>query len=329
MTTAPPSGQAEPQPTVGITPHKKVAIVGFASSSRDQAPFGDPDFAIWTMNHAPLSWIPRWDVLFELHTLDHLKRVAAHSTQPMEYLEWLARQPGPDAPGYRPIYMQESFPAYPASIALPRKELNEWFAALAHNVAGYFAEDYYTSTVSFMLALAIMQYTPEIHLYGVDLLQDDEYGYQRPGAEYLIGLARGMGIKVYVPPQSALCKANYTYGFSEPAVEFAAGKSALQPLIDYIEDKAGATEKLVDKARQDAATLNGAIQMADLVLGWLAGKDTDGKDLPTLARAKRDELQKRFQGAHDGALTMSGQGEAFKTCAVWGKHFARGGALNP
>lgn len=66
---------------------KAVAIVGFASSSRDQAPLQDPNFEIWTMNHAPLSWIPKWDVLFELHSLEHLQSIAAHSTQPSAYME--------------------------------------------------------------------------------------------------------------------------------------------------------------------------------------------------------------------------------------------------
>lgn len=35
---------------------------------------------------------------------------------------------------------------------------------------------------------------------------DDEYGYQRPNCEYLIGLARGRGIKVVIPDESPLCK---------------------------------------------------------------------------------------------------------------------------
>ncbi len=277
------------------------------------------------MNHAPLSWIPKWDVLFELHTLEHLQSVAAHSTNPNDYLDWLKKQPGPEDPKHCSIYMQDHFPEIPASVKLPREELNAWFAERGGKVPGRFAADYYTSTVSYMLALAIMQGRPEIRVYGVDLLQDEEYGYQRAGCEYLIGFARGMGIPVFVPEQSAICKANYTYGFSEPATE--AGK--LDPLIKYIEDKAGMSDGLVGKARQDAHTFNGAVQALDLMLGWLATNGADGKDVPTLVREKKADLEARFKAAEQSMLTLGGQTEAFKTAVVWAKHYARGGALTP
>ncbi len=284
------------------------------------------------MNHAPLSWIPKWNVLFELHTMEHLRRVAAHLTNPNDYLDWLAKQPGPDDPKHCPIYMQDHFDTIPASVKLPREELNAWFAqrGAPHVCAptvpeeGWFAADYYTSTVSFMLALAIMQGRPEIRIYGVDLLQDEEFNYQRAGCEYLIGFARGMGIPVFVPEQSAICKANYTYGFSEPAVE--SGK--LDPLIKYIEDKAGLSDGLVGKARQDAHTFNGAVQVLDLMLTWLASNGADGKDVPTLVKEKKAELEARFKAAEQSMLTLGGQAEAFRTAAVWTKHYARGGALN-
>lgn len=297
---------------------RPVALVGFASSSRDQAPFADTNFEIWTMNHAPLSWIPRWDVLFELHSLEHLKSIAAHSTQPSEYMDWLAKQPGPGAEGHRPIYMQERFDSIPASVGLPREELNALFGARAGNAKGFFAPDYYTSTISYMMAIAILQGREEIHLYGIDLLQEEEYFYQRAGAEYLVGFARGMGIKVYIPEQSAMCKANYVYGFSSP-LEF----GQLSPLVDFITDKANVSDTHVARAKQDAHTFNGAIQMADLVLGWIG----EGKDLPAEVKAKKEDMEKRFKAAEIATQTMTGQAEAFRTCGVWAKHYARGGAL--
>jgi len=301
---------------------KPVAIVGFASSSRHQTPFADEGLEIWSMNHAPLSWLPRWDVLFELHTLEHLQRTTAHLTEPSAYLDWLKKQPGPGQDGYRPIYTQDVFPVIPASIKMPREELNAWFAERGQNLKGYYAADYYTSTVSFMLALAIMQGRPKIHIYGVDLLQDEEYSYQRAGCEYLVGFARGMGIPVFVPEQSALCQANYTYGFSEPAV---AGQ--LDPFIKYIEDKAGVSEGMMTKARQDAHTFNGALQMADLAIKLIETGGEDGKNASICIKEKREEMLKRFRQAENASVSLTGQTEAFKTTVVWAKHFARGGAL--
>ena len=305
---------------------KSVAIVGFASSSRGLAPFNDDAVEIWTMNHAPISWIPKWNVLFENHTLDHLRRVAAHGEEPTKYLDWLKAQPGPDDPKFCPIYMQDHYDHIPASVKLPHAWLNAWFAERGGNTEGYFAKDYWTSSISYMIGLAIMQGRPEIGIYGVDLLQDEEYVYQRSGAEYLIGFARGMGIKVYIPTQSALCKANYTYGYSEPAVGMGVEKSEIKPLIDYIEDKAKLCESLVARARQDSATFHGAKQLADLVIGWIE-KPEEGKDLMTSVKDKAADLEMKFKNAHESIFQLAGQAEAFKTAVVWSKHFARGGAL--
>lgn len=297
---------------------KKVAICGFASSSRHFAPFDNDEFEIWTMNHAPISWIPKWHVLFEFHTLEHLQRVTAHTVNPTQYIDWLKAQPGPEDPKHCPIYMQEHHESIPASVKLPREEMNAWFKARGGE-PGFFAEDYWTSTISYMLGLAIMKGAPEIHLYGVDLLQDEEYFYQRAGAEYLIGFARGLGIKVYIPRQSALCQANYVYGVSEPATD----EAKLTPLVDYIDDKAKLSDSMVAKHRQDANTYNGAQQMADLVLGWI----TEGKDVAALIKEKRDDLAQKFKQSHEAVITMAGQAEAFRTTCVWTRHFARGGAL--
>jgi len=68
----------------------------------------------------------------------------------------------------------------------------------------------------YLLGFAILNEVDEIHLYGIDLLCDGEYEYQRPNAEYLIGVARGKGIKVHIPEESALCKFDHRYGYEDP-----------------------------------------------------------------------------------------------------------------
>ena len=90
--------------------------------------------------------------------------------------------------------------------------------------------DYFNSSISYVLGMAIHWirsfrhkggplYESTIGIWGVDM--DDiealdpndpsyktEYKYQRPNLEYLIGFARGLGIEVYIPEQSSLCKFN-------------------------------------------------------------------------------------------------------------------------
>ena len=60
-------------------------------------------------------------------------------------------------------------------------------------------DEYIVGTANYAIAYAI--YTgkyDEINLYGVNLIAWEEWAYQRPNAEYLIGIAKGRGIKVNV-----------------------------------------------------------------------------------------------------------------------------------
>ena len=67
-----------------------------------------------------------------------------------------------------------------------------------------------------MLALAIHEGFEEIHVYGVDMAVDTEYHHQRPSCEFFLGLAAGMGIKIFVPDTADLLKTRFLYGFDEP-----------------------------------------------------------------------------------------------------------------
>lgn len=73
-------------------------------------------------------------------------------------------------------------------------------------VAKTIGQAYWNSSIAYAMALAIHEGAQEIAIYGVDMDGTDEFGYQKANMEYLIGVARGRGIRVYIPPQSALCK---------------------------------------------------------------------------------------------------------------------------
>ena len=73
-------------------------------------------------------------------------------------------------------------------------------------VAKTIGQPYWNSSIAYAMALAIHEGAQEIAIYGVDMDGTDEFGYQKANMEYLIGVARGRGISVYIPPQSALCK---------------------------------------------------------------------------------------------------------------------------
>lgn len=146
--------------------------------------------------------IPHVDALFEMHKPDWFQRKEIEKSQ--EYWEWL-QQPHP-----YPIYMQEVMPEVPASVRYPYEEIvADLFPRLlrADEINPYF-----TSSFSFLMAMAIHQRFERVELYGLEMATNTEYAYQKPGGEFMIGLAVGRGIEVALAPNSQVCKA-LVYGY--------------------------------------------------------------------------------------------------------------------
>lgn len=159
----------------------KVAIIGLSPATHDLAPWCDPTWQKWGLPWDEGYWC-RMDRLFEMHDMRLLE--SEHCKRPDGYFDRLKEcQP----------YMQtdsEFGKAYP-------------FDEVA-KTTGY----YWNSSIAYAMAMAIHEGAEEIGLYGVDMKGDDEYGYQKPNMEYLVGLAIGRGIKVHVPDASPLLKFN-------------------------------------------------------------------------------------------------------------------------
>ena len=151
----------------------KVAIVGLSQSSRHLAPWKSPEWELWGL---------AWDAeryqfhrTFEMHDLADMEKFYGDRLE--AYLE--------KASYCSNLVTAENYP----------------FDEVSKSVG-----DYWCSSIAYMLALAIHEGADEIAVYGVSMAGDDEYGYQKPNCEYLIGLARGRGIKVHIPDVSPLCK---------------------------------------------------------------------------------------------------------------------------
>jgi len=322
-------GRAKPTTTLPVVysrasysfnPSKKVAIIGFASSSRNLAPFDDPSFEIWGLNSLYV-FLPRWDRWFEIHPKAHFMKDLKRGELQMaglDHYKWLQDQPGPDKPKHSPIYMQEAYPEIPASVKWPRDEINRWTTAMFGPQAEL---DYFTSTPGEMVATAIYEGYGEIHLYGVDLLQDEEYAYQRPSCEYWLGIARGLGISVYVPPASALLKANYVYGYTEPAVEF----GTLKPLVTFFEQQ---NAKMEQAQVQVAASVN-AVQGARQAFGAVmerVGKMKDA-EMQAYLQAELVQLEQKFKTGVETLNKIGAQREFAASAASWTGAWGRGDKL--
>ena len=166
----------------------KVCIVGLGHVTHNDAPWMDEAWEKWG-----LPWDEGYWVLMERHFEMHDMRLldSKRSKRKAGYLERLAECPA--------LYLQAPDDRLPDARIYP-------FDAVAESIGGY----YWNSSIAYALALAIHEQAEEIAIFGVDMDGTDEYAYQKPNLEYLIGIARGKGIKVTIPAASPLCKFNPT-----------------------------------------------------------------------------------------------------------------------
>jgi len=211
---------------------KKIAICGFASSSRGRIPFDDPAWSLWGLNQL-YRHIPRADRWFDIHL-----GWREGNVEGTDHPAWIKQCGIPVFMADLGALAPEPREAYPTVCRFPIERL-----IAKHGV------DYFTSTVAIMLAAAIdeidravearakeapsnglasafdvaqlvrslyAEYT--IGIFGIDLIVGTEYDWQKACAEYWIGEASARGITVYIPPECALCKQQYRYGYQmEPA----------------------------------------------------------------------------------------------------------------
>ena len=201
------------------TKRSTVAIVGFAPSSMMLAPYDDPAVEIWGINELYLR-APRIDRLFELHEYKYLTKKQRNP----HHLEWLRQ-------ATVPIYTFKRYRDIPTSIPFPFAQLTSRFDS-----------KYFTNSISWLIAFAIVEGFKRIELWGVDMAMVEEYGSQRPSCEYWVGMARGMGIDVFVPDESNLLKSWHLYGKEEAATsemrtKMQARKSELLAKLKQVQDQ--------------------------------------------------------------------------------------------
>jgi len=168
----------------------KVAFVGYATSSRDLAPFNDPEYDIVGLNQL-YRFIPRSDAWFDIHL-----NWEEDNVDGTDHRAWLA------ACGI-PIFMAEPDKDLPTAVRYPLQACMTLGA------------DYFTSTISYMIAWGIHQGYKRIELYGIDLIVGTEYEVQKSAVEFWLGIAHGRGIEIKLPVACALLKATHRYGYQK------------------------------------------------------------------------------------------------------------------
>lgn len=166
----------------------KLAIVGCASRTRDLVDYSDPDLDIWVLNEsAQKEWCKRADAVFQLHDPSIWKNPLNRGDK--GHGEWLMS-------GNTPlIYMLEAYPEVPKAVKLPTEDIVKSLLSGLTVDSERGRKDYFTSTIAFSIAMGIYLGYPEIHTYGVELADPDEYHEQLPCAMFWMGIAIGKGIK--------------------------------------------------------------------------------------------------------------------------------------
>jgi hypothetical protein len=171
----------------------KIAIIGSAPSSVHLAPYGDPSWTIWGCSPGAAAVVKRADAWFEIHPLSDEKVFTP------DYMAWLGKFP-------KPVYTTGLDPRVPNAVVYPKDEM----------VAKH-GRYFFTSSVAWMLALALEHNPSTIGLWGIDMSAVEEYSQQRPGCHFFLQLAASRGIQVITPAESDLLRPPMLYGFGTDA----------------------------------------------------------------------------------------------------------------
>jgi hypothetical protein len=171
----------------------KIALLGSHPASMKLAPFGDLSWEIWACSPQNFT-APRVDAWFELHSLD---RKWVPGNEP--YISVLQKHPR--------VYVAVEDERLPNGIIYPKDQILAKYPEFHHT--------FFSSSVAWMMALAIEQKPDEIGLWGIDMAAGEEYEYQRPGCHYWMGVAEELGINIVVPPQSDIVELHPLYAFKE------------------------------------------------------------------------------------------------------------------
>ena len=214
--TYPDGKQGEMELKYPIRTKDRVYIVGCANT-KSIVPWNDETAEFWGVNN--LYGVPiegqHYDRWFEVHNIwqdersGKLTRRGATDFRGQPILDYMK---GLDAIKCT-VYMQKHWPELiPMSIPYPLAEIVQFFSEKG------FSTDvcrYLTNSITYEIVLAIYLGFKSIHVYGVDMQMGTEYAQQRPSCEFWLGVAAGMGIDVYIPPQADLLKTRFLYGFEE------------------------------------------------------------------------------------------------------------------
>jgi hypothetical protein len=172
---------------------KTVALVGTATTTCGLAPYDETEVELWACNETHnYKWMKRATRWFQIHKSESFKRIVDSHGHTGHY-DWLKANPW-----NIPIYMQFHFDEIPLSVEYPLHKVKETF--FKNFWRGNNKINYLTSSLAYMIPIALLDGFQRIELYGFEMSDNTEYVKQKACAEFWMGQALGRGIEIYTPP---------------------------------------------------------------------------------------------------------------------------------
>jgi hypothetical protein len=244
---------------------KKIALIGSAPSSVKRAPYGDKSWEIWGCSPGAIPFMTRIDRFFEMHGWRPENACCeANYVNRIKKLDCT-------------IFMVNPVPELPQSRPYPKDMVLSWSYGMVRDHHGrerpaHFNPNDFGSTLSWMLAMAIIEVADdpeggEIGLWGVDMAAGEEYGPQKDGCLALIHIAKSIGIKIVLPPESDLIRPAPLYGYQEHDHMYVKLAEREKELTARIQDAAHRRQA----AHDEFTFLNGAIDdVRYMMKTWIA-----------------------------------------------------------
>ena len=174
---------------------RKIAVVGTAES-QVAAPYNDQEFEIWGLQVGlTYKTFTRYSRLYEMHIKEYWKDPVI-----LERMKKIPKEID--------IWMQEEYSEIPNSKRYPIEDVSSGF------------HQNFTSSIAFMLAHATYEQRKyknigSLQLWGVHMMAEEEYGHQRAGSEYWLGILEALGVEVFVGGTGSVLKCTFNYGYDK------------------------------------------------------------------------------------------------------------------
>lgn len=147
--------------------------------------------------------------------------------------------------------------------SVPYPEHPEWNIEVypLKEILNYFKTDFFANAICFMMAYALWKGYEKIYFYGIDMMTNSTYLFEKGCVEYWMGIAHAMGVPVINTKESATGKTinGQIYGYWGNNFNFKA---------EYNRALAAETQRFIDNAK---AGLSGAAKVS--------AADPDGHEL--------------------------------------------------